>query len=152
MPYKSPNHKTLNTSLTIDETNHNGFRPASIVMRSAISPRNESNPLNFTWSPDDPRSKFYVYMHFAEVEELQRNETREFDIYMNGDLLAENFRPFYLFTDTRSTVEPVGRTKNEIVIQKTDVSTLPPIINAIEIYQINEFLQLPTDQQNGKAF
>ncbi|CAN7108907.1 unnamed protein product [Brassica rapa subsp. narinosa] len=150
MPYKS-NMKILNTSLTIDETNHNGFRPASIVMRTAISPGNESNPLTLTWSPDDPRSKFYVYMHFAEVQKLQSNETREFDIYVNDDLLAENFRPFYLFTDTRSTPEPVGRTKNEIVIRKTDLSTLPPIINAIEIYQINEFLQLPTDQQDVDA-
>ncbi|KAF2541100.1 hypothetical protein F2Q68_00029220 [Brassica cretica] len=148
MPYKSI-MKILNTSLTIDETNHNGFRPASIVMRTAISPGNESNPLKLTWSPDDPRSKFYVYMHFAEVQKLQSNETREFDIYVNDDLLAENFRPFYLFTDTRSTSEPVGRTENEIVIRKTDLSTLPPIINAIEIYQINEFLQLPTDQQDG---
>ncbi|KAF2586977.1 hypothetical protein F2Q70_00034281 [Brassica cretica] len=147
MPYKSI-MKILNTSLTIDETNHNGFRPASIVMRTAISPGNESNPLKLTWSPDDPRSKFYVYMHFAEVQKLQSNETREFDIYVNDDLLAENFRPFYLFTDTRSTSEPVGRTENEIVIRKTDLSTLPPIINAIEIYQINEFLQLPTDQQD----
>ncbi|KAG2249604.1 hypothetical protein Bca52824_089232 [Brassica carinata] len=150
MPYKS-NMKILNTSLTIDETNHNGFRPASIVMRTAISPGNESSPLTLTWSPDDPRSKFYVYMHFAEVQKLQRNETREFDIYVNDDLLTENFRPFYLFTDTRSTSEPVGRTKNEIVIRKTDLSTLPPIINAIEIYQINEFLQLPTDQQDVDA-
>lgn len=151
MPYKS-NMKILNTSLTIDETNHNGFRPASIVMRTAISPGNESNPLTLTWSPDDPRSKFYVYMHFAEVQKLQSNDIREFDIYVNDDLLAENFRPFYLFTDTRSTPEPVGRTKNEIVIRKTDLSTLPPIINAIEIYQINEFLQLPTDQQDGEGF
>jgi len=121
-------------------------------MRSAIAPGNESNPLKFNWAPDDPRSKFYIYMHFAEVRELQRNETREFDIYINDVILAENFRPFYLFTDTRSTVDPVGRKMNEIVLQRTGVSTLPPIINAIEIYQINEFLQLPTDQQDGKAF
>ncbi|ESQ54232.1 hypothetical protein EUTSA_v10024418mg [Eutrema salsugineum] len=131
-PSTPPNMKTLNTSLTIDETNHNGFRPASI-------------------SPDDPRSKFYVYMHFAEVQKLQRNETREFDIYVNGVLLAKYFRPSYLFTDTRSTTEPVGRAENEIIIEKTALSTLPPIINAIELYQINEFLQLPTDQQDVDA-
>ncbi|CAH8382796.1 unnamed protein product [Eruca vesicaria subsp. sativa] len=40
---------------------------------------------------------------------------------------------------------------NEIVIRKTDLSTLPPIISAIEIYQINEFLQLPTYQQDVDA-
>lgn len=142
--------KTLNTSLTIDKGFHNGYQPASTVMSTAETSRNESLYMTFIFRPLDPNAKFYVYMHFAEIEELKSNQTREFSIWLNEEVMSPSFKLRYLLTDTFSTSDPVGGvTVNFSLLQPPGDFVLPPIINALEIYQVNEFLQIPTDPQHG---
>ncbi|KAL1218375.1 Senescence-induced receptor-like serine/threonine-protein kinase [Cardamine amara subsp. amara] len=144
----------LNTSLTIDQGFHNGYQPPSTVMSTAETPQNESHYMTLIFRPVDPNAKFYVYLHFAEVEELKTNLTREFHIWLDESLLVRSFKPRYLFTDTVSTPNPVGGIMVNFSLQqpgKTGDSVLPPIINALEIYQVNEFLQIPTDSQDVDA-
>ncbi|XP_010541120.1 PREDICTED: putative leucine-rich repeat receptor-like protein kinase At2g19210 [Tarenaya hassleriana] len=153
MPSRFSNHRVLNTSLVIDPNNNNGFQPARVIMSTATTPLNASQDIGLYWEPEDPKWKFYVYMHFAEVEELPRNETREFRIFLGETPLMVNdtFTPRYLYTDTLFTEKPVSGESIEFYLRRTDKSTLPPIINAIERYQVNEFLQLSTDQQDVDA-
>lgn len=90
-------------------------------------------------------------MHFAEIVKLQRNETREFTVLVNGEPMEPTvFSPRFLFTDTISNKNPVNGSRIEISIRPTNRSTLQPIINAIEVYQVNESLQPPTHQLDGK--
>ncbi|KAJ0239109.1 Malectin-like domain-containing protein [Hirschfeldia incana] len=152
MPSRFKNHVILNTSLPIDQNYNNRFNPASVVMSTATRPINASDYIILFWEPADPRLKFYVYMHFAEVEVLTRNQTREFTVYYNNDtILAENFRPSYLYTDTVFTPDPVTGTIHEFSFVQTSREMLTPIINAMEIYQVNEFFQLSTDQEDVDA-
>lgn len=153
MPSRLKDHMILNTSLPIDQNYNNLFQPASVVMSTASRPLNASNYILLYWEPADPRLNFYVYMHFAEVEVLTGNQTREFIIFYNNDtILAEKFRPSYLYTDTVFTPGPVTGPIHEFNFLQTSLEMLPPIINAMEIYQVNEFLQLSTDQDDGKVF
>ncbi|KAJ4890981.1 Leucine-rich repeat transmembrane protein kinase protein [Raphanus sativus] len=152
MPSRFKNHVILNTPHPIDQNYNNRFHPASVVMSTATRPINASDYITLFWEPADPRSKFYVYMHFAEVEVLTRNQTRELTVYYNNDtILAENFRPTYLHTDTVFTPEPVTGTIHEFSFVQTSREMLTPIINAIEIYQVNDFFQLSTDQEDVDA-
>ncbi|ESQ50532.1 hypothetical protein EUTSA_v10023115mg [Eutrema salsugineum] len=141
--------KTVNTSLTVDQGFHNGYQPAPTVMSTAATPRNESQSMLLVLKPLDPNAKFYAYMHFAEIEEFKNNLTRQFDVWVDNTVLSRFFKPRYLFTDTVSTPEPVsGASLNFSLYQPTsDLGgfVLPPIINALEIYQAIEFLQIPTD-------
>lgn len=86
------------------------------------------------------------------MQTLHRNQTREFDIYLNGDLWSDySIRPSNLTTRTISSASPEkGASKYEILIQKTNRSTLPPIINAAELYAVKQFLHLQTDDEDGK--
>lgn len=153
MPSRFTDHMILNTSLPIDQNYNNLFQPASVVMSTATRPLNASSYILLYWEPADPRLKFYVFLHFAEVEVLTGNQTREFTVAYNNDTtLAEKFRPSYLYTDTVFTPDPVTGPIHEIYLVQTSVEMLPPIINAMEIYQVNEFLQLSTDQEDGKVF
>ncbi|KAL6335716.1 hypothetical protein AAG906_039479 [Vitis piasezkii] len=76
---------------------------------------------------DDPSQKLYIYMHFAEVEDL-KGQIREFTVSVNDEPYSEPVAPRYLF-----------RTRNCPFLERTNRSTLPPIINAMEAYMIKEF-------------
>ncbi|KAJ4890979.1 Leucine-rich repeat transmembrane protein kinase protein [Raphanus sativus] len=152
MPSRFENNMILNTSLPIDQNYNNLFQPAGVVMSTATTPLNANEYILLYWEPADPRLKFYVYLHFAEVEVLTTNQTREFTIYYNNDTtLAEKFRPSYLYTDTVFTPDPVTGLIHAFSLVQTSVEMLLPIVNAMEIYQVNEFVQLSTDQEDVDA-
>ncbi|KAL5757669.1 hypothetical protein ACOSP7_020280 [Xanthoceras sorbifolium] len=128
------------------------YKLPSTVMGTAIMASNGSDFLNINWETSDPESKFYFYFHFAEVAEKQENDTREMTIYEGGDLWYGPFEPFYYSTTTVFSKSPASGKKIEFVIQKTENSTLPPILNAIEVYmEINESPQSLTYQQDVDA-
>ncbi|KAG7636683.1 Protein kinase domain [Arabidopsis thaliana x Arabidopsis arenosa] len=152
IPLRFPKYTIFNASLTIDSNNNEGFQPARFVMNTATSPEDLSQDIIFFWEPKDPTWKYFVYMHFAEVVELPSNETREFKVLLNEkEINMSSFIPRYLYTDTLFVQNPVSGPKLEFRLQQTPRSTLPPIINAIETYRVNEFLQSPTDQQDVDA-
>lgn len=139
----------LNTSRTIDTDDDNKLQLPSIVMATAVKPLNTMEPLKFSWESTDPTSKFYIYLYFAEVEELQLNESREFNIFLNGNLwhgplTPESFEATAMYRISSSISE-----KFEFSIYKTNSSTLPPIINALEVYLVKQLLQSQTDQKDG---
>ncbi|XP_010467871.2 PREDICTED: putative leucine-rich repeat receptor-like protein kinase At2g19210 [Camelina sativa] len=152
MPLRFSNHRVFSTNLTIDSNINNGFQPARVVMNSATTHLNASIDIILIWEPPVPEWKFYAYMHFSEVQEIPSNETREFALFYNDKTkLYDNFSPRFLYTDTLYTENPVTGPRHEFLFQRTAKSTLPPIINAIETYRVNEFLQSPTDQQDVDA-
>ncbi|KAL0656969.1 hypothetical protein Bca4012_077553 [Brassica carinata] len=152
IPLRFPKYTIFNASLTIDSNNDNGFKPARSVMNTATSPEDSIQDIILYWEPEDPTWKYYVYMHFAEVVELPSNETREFSVLLNKKSInMTDFSPRYLYTDTLFVQNPVSGPRLEFLLRRTDKSTLPPMINAIETYRVNEFLQSPTDQQDAQA-
>ncbi|KAG2298376.1 hypothetical protein Bca52824_034848 [Brassica carinata] len=152
MPLKFSNHKVFITNLTIDSNINNGFQPARAVMNTASTPLNSSLDISLLWDPVIPTWKFYVYMHFSEVQEISSNDTREFSVvYNEKNNLYDKFSPRFLYTDTLHNQNPVTGPSHDFTLKRTAKSTLPPIINAIETYRVNEFLQSPTDQQDVDA-
>lgn len=150
MPLKFLNYRVFSTNLTIDSNINNGFQPARVIMNTATTPLNESLDIRLIWEPVVTSWKFYVYMHFAEVQEIQSNETREFSVIYNDKTnLYDKYTPRFLYTDTLYIQNPVTGPKHEFILKRTAKSTLPPIINAIETYRVNEFLKPHTDQQDG---
>lgn len=112
------------------------------------------NYLDISWhvSSDDPdnTSAYFVYMHFAEVKKLQANQSRAFEIFHNGEFFYGAFSPPYLKAETIYSPTPLIGGAHTIKISKTPNSTLPPIINAWEVYMRKEFPQSETDQRDGE--
>ncbi|XVE51996.1 hypothetical protein DITRI_Ditri02bG0084800 [Diplodiscus trichospermus] len=122
-----------------------------MVMRTAATPRNASQPLDFFFDFANPISRFYVYMHFVEFEKLQANQSREFDIYLNGELWFGPFSPIYLHESVIYSVTSLKAGTNQFSFNKTQNSTLPPILNAIEVYSENDLLQSQTNTRDVDA-
>ncbi|XWS20198.1 hypothetical protein CRYUN_Cryun31cG0079300 [Craigia yunnanensis] len=140
-PYQTTDWTERTTSSTI-ETLYNDYQPPLLAMRSACVPANASLPLTFPISSTDPKAQYYVYMHFAEIEKLEANQSREFNIYINGKFQGDPYSPTHLKADTFYTTAALSA--GQISIERTTNSTLPPILNAIEMYTVKEFLQLQT--------
>ncbi|XP_029128759.1 LRR receptor-like serine/threonine-protein kinase IOS1 [Cajanus cajan] len=136
--------KQLNTSIPADSLGQNNYQPPAIVLSTAVTPANASDPLVISWEPLDETEQFYVYMHFTEFEVLAKNQTRKFTITENGKPWYLNFSPPYLSAFTVYSQSAISGKEIKYTFVMTQSSTLPPIINAIEIYKVIEFQQSDT--------
>ncbi|KAK7261755.1 hypothetical protein RIF29_28074 [Crotalaria pallida] len=154
-PYNSNEWKEINTSLTIDEgaTSYN-FLPLapSTVLRTAAIPANVSGNIDLHhFLPKYINgSTYYVYLYFAEIQKLEANQVREFNIFVNGGILNNDpINPLYL--QSKYYISAISEPNSELWINKTSRSSLPPLINAIEVYMSKDFLQSETYQTDADA-
>jgi len=86
-------------------------------------------------------------MFFAEIQKLEANQIREFNIFVNGSILnIDPINPVYLQSGYNIAI---SENSLELSINKTSRSTLPPLLNAIEIYMARNFSQSETNQKDG---
>lgn len=143
----------LNTSSAIDSGYNNDYETPSAVMTTAATPKNVDDSLNIFWQPSDNSGKYYVYMHFSELEKLQVNQSRQFTITRNGALFYGPFAPEYLSVITVFSVSEWSTGQYiTLSISKAWNSTLPPILNAFETYMVKDFAEPVTNQQDGNNY
>ncbi|KAL3524140.1 hypothetical protein ACH5RR_016974 [Cinchona calisaya] len=147
-PFITPSYwSELRTSRSIDVSNH--YQPPEVVMQSAVTSLDANQALRFYFTPPDPTIPFYVYLHFAEVLEQQSNESRAFDIHLNDkrwydDVVLKNFSILTIYVTAGGTTEA----SFNYSLVRTENSTLPPIINAMEVYLAKMFVQSQTDEND----
>ncbi|KAK6944262.1 Malectin-like domain [Dillenia turbinata] len=80
----------------------------------------------------------HVNVNFTEVAELEINETRQFDFYVNGEQML-TLNPEYR---TCSGAWANSQSEGTCIVElcPTEDSTLPPIISAIEVYTSSDSL------------
>lgn len=118
-------------------------------MSAAITTYKASAPLEFQWIPEDPNAKYHIFLHFAELEKFQANQSREFNIFQNGDHFDGPFSPVYMKSTTLFNVFSMSGDKISFSLIKTNASNLPPILNALEIYMVLDASQSRTEEQDG---
>lgn len=151
VPYIDKNNLLLTTDVSVDTSNL--YNVPQVVARTAAIPANKSQPLSIDWTLDEATAQSYIYMHFAEIQNLKANETREFNItYNGGQRWYSNFRPptFSITTifNPRAVSSPDGNFS--FTFAMTSNSTLPPLINALEIYKVLDLTLLETNQDEGE--
>ncbi|XXG57283.1 hypothetical protein AAC387_Pa03g4482 [Persea americana] len=144
------NWSSFNTPQKVINPNE-AFQPPSAVMMTAIRPGNDNNELYYSWTAGHSFMQFHVYMYFAELERLEPNMKREFTVCCGTDSCFDgHISPEYLVTHTLLTNQPLsGQYIYSCSFKKTPSSTLPPILNAIEILAILQHNSTPTRDQDG---
>lgn len=152
--YNRDDYAQLNTFDTVDADGSNIYHPAAIVMETAATPKNGTKYLNFSWNSINESDEFYVYMHFAELEKLQSNQFRGFNITHNGNYWDGPIIPDYLSTTTTYSIQPSvpPSSKHQFSFFPVENSTLPPIINGLEIYLVVEISELESNKGDGMQF
>jgi len=101
-----------------------------------------------------PRDQYYLYAHFAEIQDLQANDTREFNILFNGEVFSDPIIPKKLDITSVQSVTPKTCQEGKCSLQltRTNRSTLPPLLNALEIYAVIQFPQSETNEIDGMSY
>ena len=103
------------------------------------------------WDDDNGPNLYYVYMYFAELQLLKPNQSRLFKLYLNDELLIkDDIVVDYLSENVVRTIIPSSFRDYKLIM--SEGSTLPPILNAIEIYKVMNFTQLTTEQADGNIY
>ena len=140
------------TTLQVEVNNlENYYDPPNAALTSAATPTNSNLPLMINWTSSNVDNQYYFYTHFAEIQELQTNDTREFSIVWNGEVLRRQFIPpkFSAFSLYRSSPSTCEGGKCSLQLIRTNTSTLPPLINALEVYTVIHFSQSETNENDG---
>ncbi|CAG7910522.1 unnamed protein product [Brassica rapa] len=139
------------TTLQVEVNNlENYYDPPNAALTSAATPTNSNLPLMINWTSSNVDNQYYFYTHFAEIQELQTNDTREFSIVWNGEVLRRQFIPpkFSAFSLYRSSPSTCEGGKCSLQLIRTNTSTLPPLINALEVYTVIHFSQSETNEND----
>ena len=148
-PFNSDELTALTTKLTADKNTYD--QPDIVIQTSAVPKNNLTGAIEFYMEAPDEIMRYYMYAHFMEVQVLQPDEFRAMNIKVNGELFYGPVVPSYLSSNTIYSIAGMtGKTNYSFSIERYENSTLPPILNAFEIYSELDFSQSETDDGDGK--
>ncbi|CAL9122026.1 unnamed protein product [Musa textilis] len=142
------------TNLTVENPVDDHFEAPHVVMNTAVVPVNSTKlELNLATEPGG-LDEYYAVLHFSELKPLLQNESRQFFVYLGGTLWndAKSFTPDYLSSSAVYSTNPTSApTHYNISLVATSDSTLPPILNAAEVFSAMQNTIVPSDSRNVDA-
>ncbi|XP_010473989.1 PREDICTED: probable LRR receptor-like serine/threonine-protein kinase At2g28960 isoform X1 [Camelina sativa] len=144
----------VNTSLNVNSSSPYEL-PQEVISKAVIN-KNVTETLSFDWYVNNREDQAFIYLHFAEIQTLRENDTREFDIIWkgnDGNITNAAYRPPKLQLETLYNTSPMKCRFMQCTVElaMTKSSTLPPMVNAIEAYQVIEFLDAETNPEDVAA-
>ncbi|KAJ4814272.1 Leucine-rich repeat protein kinase family protein [Rhynchospora pubera] len=129
------------------------YDPPSFIIQTAAFTSSTKEALQIRWTSNDPSTKFLVVLHIVEIEDISKIDFREFDINCNRDTWFESVNPGRHFTQINGknvtanwvAFQPTGYTSYLMSLEATARSTLPPLLNSIEVYKFANATGVPTD-------
>uniref|UniRef100_A0ACD5W098 Uncharacterized protein n=1 Tax=Avena sativa TaxID=4498 RepID=A0ACD5W098_AVESA len=141
-----PELMILNTTNKVDSLpGNNYFNVPSAVMQNALTVEMNSSGLSISVNSRPERAVLPIF-HFAEIN--GSNPNRRFNIYSVNELLFSDFSPSRFQVDS---VHQDGRflyNPRAFILNKTRNSTLPPLINAAELYSLVRMDNLTTNSDD----
>lgn len=150
--YNNSGWYPFNEPVDIDPgSNGDIYKLPAQVLRTAARSQGVSYNLSFDYDSVfvdlDKPYEYYVYFHFAEIEQLPDGQKRIMDITLNSKpVLSPPLVLEYLKPVSLRFVAP-GSVWFDIIA--TSQSDAPPLLNAFEIYQLITELDTPTHTQDG---
>jgi Malectin-like domain len=127
------------------------FGVPPVVLETAATTSSIEEPLSFDWSTD-PSTKYYFIFYIYEIQKPLSGR-REFDVCIN-DIFSFN-EPFipsiYDYTYIWATYWNSGFGNYNVTLVATSNSTLPPLLNAFELYTVVP-VDISTEPNDGMLF
>ncbi|XP_048568123.1 putative leucine-rich repeat receptor-like serine/threonine-protein kinase At2g19230 [Triticum urartu] len=124
-----------NTTGTVRYVAGDQFEVPSAVMQTAATV-DDGFSLRFYWGAYESNKEldYFAVLHMAELRRLNGSETRICEVYLNNGLwYSKPFSPEFRYSSSMFGMV-AGSTEYSFRIEPTAKSTLPPLLNALEIY------------------
>ncbi|PKI70987.1 hypothetical protein CRG98_008568 [Punica granatum] len=92
----------------------------------------------YSWRTNSSNDVWYIYIHFMELQMV-----RQFQVAINGKALT-TVTPEYLKPVTVASLPTSGNNRMNVTITAMSQSTLPPFLNAIEVFHAIDLPNSPT--------
>ncbi|CAM0954474.1 unnamed protein product [Alopecurus aequalis] len=91
----------ISTTQKVQYIDNDVFEAPSVVLQTAVRPRNTSENIVFTWpsdpTPTDTSPGYIIILHFAELQLLRGNAVRQMNVILNDKpWYTSGFPPVYL--------------------------------------------------------
>ncbi|KAJ3678976.1 hypothetical protein LUZ61_021140 [Rhynchospora tenuis] len=127
-----------------------GFDVPSLVLQTAAVPSSANGSIDIKWSASDNSTSFFVLLHIAEIQIVPNNSLREFYLCQNEENILDPVPlTYHALVDVSYTYN--GHIDYNISLKPTARATLPPILNAFELYTIMPTTWLPTQYGDGTS-
>jgi hypothetical protein len=146
----------ITSSTPVDVSNISSFHTSSMILWSAATPVNGTQ-IDFAWSSDssinNDNTSYLLLLYFAEVQRLPSNAVRRFDILVDNSTWngSQRYTPKYLSAELVKRMV-LGSRQHTVSLVATPDATLPPILNAFEIYSVLPMTGLATNGADGISF
>lgn len=151
------NWTAMSTRSLVQNIQKDLYAAPSKVMQTAVTPRNASRNIELFWEPKpvpkDPSLGYIAVMHFSELQEPHGGAVRQFCISVNGQNV-DTYTPELLYSEAAYVFIPIGEygyTRYNVSLNATANSTLPPIINAMEVFSLFPTTNVGTDSTDGEC-
>ncbi|XP_006654674.1 putative leucine-rich repeat receptor-like serine/threonine-protein kinase At2g19230 [Oryza brachyantha] len=159
LPWSNPpaEWSDISTTEKVQNTIAGLFDVPSVVMQTAITTRNSSKPIQVSWDThpnhDYPDPGMFFTFYVSELELLTGNAVRQFNISVNGIIWTKQpYKPVYLSTDSLYNAAPHrSYSRYNFSLYAAGNSTLPPILNAVEVFSVVSTGNVGTDAQDVSA-
>ncbi|XP_078428151.1 putative LRR receptor-like serine/threonine-protein kinase At1g05700 [Wolffia australiana] len=140
----------ISSSGNVEQKTNNEYMAPPAALQTAVtsSSVNESLKIDAYGNSSDAT---FVIMYFSELQQLRANQSREFDIYAGDNRVYGPVRPTYLEENVVYTDSPGFPGGLTFSLRPTLKSTLPPLINAMEILVLQQLPLLPTSEAEVEA-
>lgn len=124
--------------------------PPFPAVEDGIEAQDSTTSLVLSFGPVKTATPIYIEAYFTEMGAVGISDTRAFEMYVAG-LSFGTIAPSEGFCTTPSGLVQVSNSNLSIELHPTQLSTLPPIISAIEIYTATDpLITAGTDQDDCK--
>ncbi|CAE6014236.1 unnamed protein product [Arabidopsis arenosa] len=134
--YESANALGITAAPNVNSSNQ--YELPEVIITSAATPTFSNYSFRIDYGVYNRDDQVFMYLHFAEIRTLEANDTREFDIIWPGNISTLAYRPKKLQIETLFNVLPNECEGGSCIVElvRTKKSTLPPLLNAYEVYTV----------------
>ncbi|KAJ9188939.1 hypothetical protein P3X46_000288 [Hevea brasiliensis] len=112
--------------------------PPQAVLQNAITTPSTSDKIILGTGLPDKEVPIYINMYFSEVTQLDTTQNRSFETYIDNKLVSsEAIIPPYGGVYERIISNTTASANTSFSLAATPDSTLPPLINAMEVFYIS---------------
>ncbi|CAA0823150.1 Probable LRR receptor-like serine/threonine-protein kinase [Striga hermonthica] len=122
--------------------------PPPAVLKHAVTAVSPTSSLQINMGFPIVEVPVYINAYFSEVSRLQLNETRSMSIFKDNQPFSQPFSPPYANCTQLYTNNITASTNTTFSIVPANDSTLPPLINAIEVFVVGPDLTNGTDRRD----